>query len=589
MGAVAVFLLDESLGSKGRLGHRLLHGPAFPAGPELREFLAAVPGGPGLVTGHPTGRGAPPAVVLTCPSADMPGTGVLSVLSPETIRLGVAFLVGAAILFAAVRAARGHLARLAGLWGASLLLRFGASLAGLHLPSAVPTLSFLALLLQGVAFLGLAAILVFDLLLPLARIPVPRIARDLAIGLSWVGLLFWLFSVHQVDVTGIVATSAVVTAVIGFSLQDTLANVMGGIALQLEGAVAPGDWVKFGDTSGRVRETAWRHTAIETRNGDTLLVPNSILVKTPLLVLGKAGGRRAPLERRWVFFGVDHRTSPVTVIETVREALTREPIPHVARDPGPSVVLMDFRESWAQYAARYWLDDLLLDDPTDSVVRTRIAYALGRAGVPLSIPASANFVTLEEDGHRGRHEQRDLAARLAALESVPLFASLTAEERARLAPGLVRAPFAPGEAMVVQGREVHDLYIITRGAGEVRVAVPGAPARVVGRIEAPGIFGEMGMLTGEPRRATVVAVGEVECWRLGKERFREVLAQRPAIAEGVSRILAAREVELVAATENLSEAARRHRLESEHGTLLERIERFFGLAGPAGGAGKDGR
>ena len=142
--------------------------------------------------------------------------------------------------------------------------------------------------------------------------------------------------------------------------------------------------------------------------------------------------------------------------------------------------------------------------------------------------------------------------------------------------------------MVVQGREVHDLYIITRGAGDVRVAVPGAPPRVVGRISAPGIFGEMGMLTGEPRRATVVAVGEVECWRLGKERFREVLEKRPAIAEGVSRILATREVELATATEGLSEEARRYRLESEHGTLLKRIERFFGLAGPAG-SGREGR
>jgi CRP-like cAMP-binding protein len=143
--------------------------------------------------------------------------------------------------------------------------------------------------------------------------------------------------------------------------------------------------------------------------------------------------------------------------------------------------------------------------------------------------------------------------------------------------------------MVVQGREVHDLYILTRGAGDVRVAVPDAPPRVVSRISAPGIFGEMGMLTGEPRRATVVAVGEVECWRLGKERFREVLAERPAIAEGVSRLLAAREVELSSATENLSEAARRHRLESEHGSLLERIERFFGLAGTGGERERDGR
>jgi CRP-like cAMP-binding protein len=291
------------------------------------------------------------------------------------------------------------------------------------------------------------------------------------------------------------------------------------------------------------------------------------------------------MQRRWVFFGVDHRASPVTVLETVREALTREPIPNVAAEPSPTVVLMDFKESWASYAARYWLTDLLPDDPTDSVVRTRIATALLRAGIPLSIPASANFVTVEEEGHRDRHEAREREARLAALESVPLFAALTAEERERLAPGLVRAPFAPGEAMVVQGREVHDLYILTRGAGDVRVVVGDAPPRVVHRIAAPGIFGEMGMLTGEPRKATVIAVGETECWRLGKEGFREVLEERPAIAEEMSRILAARQVELAEATEGMTEESRRHRIETEHGSLLARIERFFGL----GARGAEGR
>ncbi len=520
----------------------------------------------------------------------MPGAGAPPLLSPESVRLGAAFLAGAALLFFAARAARRHVARLVLLWGVSLLLQVAASAAGRYLASAEPTLSFLALLLRGIAFLGLAAVLVFDLLLPIVRVHVPRIARDVAVGLSWVALLLWLFSVHHVDVTGIVATSAVVTAVIGFSLQDTLANVMGGIALQLEGSFGPGDWVKFGDTSGRVTETGWRHTSIETRNGDVLLVPNSVLVKTPLLLLGKAGGRKVPLERRWVYFGVDHRTSPVTVLETVREALTREAIPNVAAEPAPSVVLMDFRESWASYAARYWLTDLLPDDPTDSEVRTRIAFALRRAGISLAMPASANFVTVEEEGHRKRHEKRDLEARLAALESVPLFAALTAEERERLAPGLARAPFAPGEAMVVQGREVHDLYIITRGAGDVRVAVGDAPARVVSRISAPDVFGEMGMLTGEPRKATVIAVGETECWRLGKERFREVLEARPALAEELSRLLAARQVELATATEGISEETRRHRIETERGTLLKRIERFFGLAAAGGAAGgKDGR
>ena len=519
----------------------------------------------------------------------MSGPGVPLLPSPETIRLEAAFLLGAALLFVAARDARRRVLHLAILWGLSVAMRGLEALAGVHVPSAAPALDFLGRLLLGTAYLGLALVLVFDLLLPAAKIRVPRIARDVLAALGWVGLLLWLFSTHHVDVAGIVATSAVVTAVVGFSLQDTLANVMGGIALQLEGAFGPGDWVKFGDTSGRVAETGWRHPAIETRNGDVLLVPNSVLVKTPFLLLGKAGGRKTPLERRWVFFGVDHRTSPVTVIETVREALTREPIANVADEPAPSVVLMEFKESWSSYAARYWLTDLQPDDPTDSEVRTRVAYALRRAGITLSRPASANFVTIEEEAHRARQAARETETRLAALESVPLFAALTAEERERLAPGLVRAPFAPGEAMVVQGREVHDLYILTRGAADVRIAVGDAPPRVVSRISAPDIFGEMGMLTGEPRRATVIAVGETECWRLGKEKFREVLEERPAIAEQVSRILAARQVELAAAREGISEETRRHRIEAAHGSLREKIERFFGLARGAAAEERNGR
>ena len=123
----------------------------------------------------------------------MPGTGAPPLLTPESVRLGAAFLLGAALLFVAVREARGHLARLVALWGASLALRLLSAAAALHLPSAAPTLSFLSLLLQGIAFLGLASVLAFDLLLPLARVKVPRIARDVVVALTWIGLLLWLF------------------------------------------------------------------------------------------------------------------------------------------------------------------------------------------------------------------------------------------------------------------------------------------------------------------------------------------------------------------------------------------------------------
>lgn len=109
------------------------------------------------------------------------------------------------------------------------------------------------------------------------------------------------------------------------------------------------------------------------------------------------------------------------------------------------------------------------------------------------------------------------------------------------------------------------------------MAVPGAAPRVVKRLVAPDFFGEMGMLTGEPRQATVVALEPAVCWRLDKETFRSFLEARPEIACEVSRVLAQREVELVSAREGLSDEARRAALAQAQHSLLSRIEKFFGM------------
>ena len=497
---------------------------------------------------------------------------------PATLRVGLLFALVAVLTSLLVKRERAHVARLGVAFAGSLALRVVAE--GLHLAGLLKgaeAVRFLAQLLEGLAGLGLLGVILFAGLLPLARLDFPRIVRDLAVALSYVGFTFYLLATHKVDVTGIVATSAVVTAVIGFSMQETLSNVMGGVFLQVDGAFGPGDWVKFGDVSGKVREINWRRTSIESRNGDTLVVPNSVLMKSPVLVLGRSTRWPEVKQRRWVWFNVDYRTPPTDVITTVTDAISRAPIPNVAATPEPNVVLMEFKESWAAYAVRYWLTDLLLDDPTDSVIRTRVAYALRRAGIPFSIPAATLFTKAADAERKARHERRQHEERRAALDRVPLFASLTSEERDTLASGLLHAPFVPGEAIVVQGREVHSLYVLTRGSAEVRVSIAGAPPKAITQLTAPDIFGEMGMLTGEPRRATVVALTEVECWRLDKDRFREVLMARPAIARDMSAVLAAREVELAAAREGLTEEAKRRRLETEHGTLFGRIERFFGL------------
>jgi len=368
----------------------------------------------------------------------------------------------------------------------------------------------------------------------------------------------------------------VITAVIGLSFQDTLGNMMGGMALQMERTIGVGDWIKFDGQEGLVREIRWRHTSIETRNWDTIVIPNSALMKSQVTILGRREGQPRQ-HRQWVYFNVDFRKSPAEVIDVVETALQAEPIPHVALEPKPNCILMDFKESYGSYAVRYWLTDLAVDDPTNSIVRTRIYFALNRAGIPLSIPAQSLFVTAEDQTRLERKRAEEIEERVAALMGVELFQALTDEERRTLATRLRVAPFARGEAMTRQGAEAHWLYLITSGDAEVRVSVDGNLTESVATLHTGGFFGEMGMMTGEPRSATVIALSDVECYRIDKEAFNEILQQRPEIAEDISEQLARRRVELDAAREGLNEEAKLARMSYHKGDLLRRIRNFFTL------------
>jgi len=427
-----------------------------------------------------------------------------------------------------------------------------------------------------IAFINVASVLLFEVLLGGLRLSPPRILRDLILAIAYVVVGITLLSIPRVDITGIVATSAVLTAVIGLSFQDTLGNMMGGMALQMERAISVGDWIRIDNQEGMVKEIRWRHTAIETRNWDTIIFPNSALMKAHVIVLGRRTGQPRQ-HRQWVYFNVDFRYSPAEVVDVVETALCAEPIANVAITPAPNCVLMDFKESYGSYAVRYWLTDLAVDDPTNSVVRTRIYFALKRANIPLSIPAHALFVTEEEEQRIERKRTEDIKKRVAALERVELFESLTEEELRELAPRLRIAPFVRGEVMTKQGAEAHWLYIMTRGDAEVRFSLDGNLNEHVATLHPGDFFGERGMMTGEPRSADVIALTDVECYRLDRDSFHDILRKRPEIAEDISKVLARRRAELEAAREDLTEEAKRARMRDHQGDLLQRIRNFFAL------------
>jgi small-conductance mechanosensitive channel/CRP-like cAMP-binding protein len=436
-----------------------------------------------------------------------------------------------------------------------------------------------ALFLESVAIINLASVFVFEVALDAVRLKPPRILRDLLVALTFIVVAITLLSRSGVNLTGLITASALITAAIGFSLQDTLGNVMGGMALQMERTIGVGDWVRVDQHEGQVKEIRWRQTSIETRNWDTVVIPNSALMKGQVVLLGRRVG--APRQhRQWVYFNVDFRFEPTKVIDTVTAALNAEPIPNIAREPAPHCLMFDFKDSFATYAARYWLTDLALTDPTDSVVRTRIYAALNRAGIPLSIPARSLFITEEDDARRRRKQEEEITERVAALQHVELFTPLTDAELCEMAKRLSVAPFVRGEALTRQGAAAHWLYIMTKGDVEVRVTVDGSQlTKHVATLHAGDFFGEMGMMTGEPRAATVVAQTDVECYRLDKEAFQNILHSRPELAEDLSHILARRRVELEAIREGLNEEAKRQRMSHTQGDFLRRIRKFFTLEG----------
>lgn len=433
-------------------------------------------------------------------------------------------------------------------------------------------------LLQALAVVALTSTALFEVALPLVRIRVLDLTADLLTGAAYLVVTAAVLSGAGLDFTSVLAASTVVAAVLTISLQSTLGNLVGGLALQLEGSIHVGDWVQLeGGRVGRVASIRWRHAELETRDGDTIVVPNALLLQQSFTLLGRHSGGGVQ-HRQWVYFNVDFRTSPRDVMRVVEEAVRASPIPHVAESPPPDVVCVELaRDSWATYAVRYWLTDLMVDVAVDTVVRARVHAALRRARIPLARPSHTYFQHDEDQAAVAAREAARHERALAALKGVDLFSPLTDAEVHDLAHHLWWCPFDAGEVITRQGSVAHWLYILQSGTVEVVTEVEGAAPRVVSTIEAPGFFGEMGLLTGEPRLASVIAVTPVVCYRLDKRDFQRVLTHRPEIADDLTPVLAHRRVELLGVRENLDAAARAAREHSERARILGRIREFFGL------------
>jgi len=434
-----------------------------------------------------------------------------------------------------------------------------------HDGAAYQWLAVAGLLALAFGIISVSALILFDVLA--RRFGVPRIMRDITTAIATAVVLVALLARSGVNLLQLVTTSAILTAIIGLALQDTLGNIIGGVALQLDSAVAIGDWVRVDDkVTGRVREIRWRSTLLETKNGDLIAYPNSLMNRATVQRFNHDGLEH----RQWVYFHVALRHPPNRVTTVVLDAL--KDTPNVSKQTPPDCLVWEFDGTGIKYAVRYRLIDFRPDDPTDSEVKKRIWYALQRAELEMPFPTTNMMVTDIPADQEERQHSRDLRHRLRALSRISMFEPLNEDERRTLAEGLHFQPFAAGELILRQGEAGDSLFIVRSGRVSVRLSLEGS-AKEIAQLAAGDFFGEMSLLTGEPRRATITAIEDTECYVVDRALIDGILQRNPSLAEGIGKLLAERQRELEVERKDLLVS---HRAPNE-ADLLDRIRRFFGL------------
>jgi small-conductance mechanosensitive channel/CRP-like cAMP-binding protein len=418
-------------------------------------------------------------------------------------------------------------------------LAFGAMHRPLPGPGQHDWLRVLSVLLLCFAMVLTGSLLVFDVVL--RRREIPRILRDLLQGVAYLITAAIVLARSDVDVTRVFAASVLTTAVLGLALQDTLGNIMSGLALQLERDFEIGDWINVGDRGsplvGRIREVRWRATTIVTKNGDLMLIPNSAVTRAMITNYS----RPTAAHRQWVTVRVHFRHPPARVREVIVDAVRG--LSFVRAEPPPDCLLLEFREDACTYACRYWIDDVLRDDTFDSDVRSAIWYALHRAGMEIPFPSRNINVTEMNEDRVQRKRDEEYARRVDALARVDVFRALDAEKVDRLSRRLRHVVFGPGEVILRQGDPGDSLYVVCGGQVAVQIGVLGV-SKEVATLGDGQFFGEMSLMTGESRTATVVAKTDVECYIVDKDAFQEIVQEKPELAGTISDILSRRQVVL---------------------------------------------
>lgn len=404
------------------------------------------------------------------------------------------------------------------------------------------------------------------------RPALPQLVRDVG---GWILLLVAIVLAGREflgwNLSQLALSSAVLSAVLGFALQDVLKNVFAGMALQTELPFDTGDWLEVDGEPRQVIGMTWRSTHLRNTLGVDFREPNANLVSARVKNLGSGVEPIAIAVRVGIAYG-----SPPRLVKDSLEAAART-VPGAVASPPPQALMVGFGDSGIDFEVRIWTRDVHQLTRLRDAAFTRIWYGLHRDGWKIPYPLRhveiepAEKIAADKAAWRARRAEELLAR-------IDLFATLPAETRQRLAAAARQLYFDAGERLVAEGDIGDSLFVIARGTMMVSKSgrAIGTTSVSLAVLREGDYFGEMSLLTGAPRSATVTAEGPGEVFVLDRQALAPILEADPQIAEELSKRLAERMAATAARFEDREGEIKRAR-ESDENTILRRIRSFFGL------------
>ena len=398
--------------------------------------------------------------------------------------------------------------------------------------------------------------------------PTAKILRDL-ITLTVITAVT-LVVIHRdfrVNLVGLAATSAVITAVIGLAAQETLKNLFAGISLQVDSPFEEGDWIDLGDTHGVVTSLRLMTTRVRSLDGSITVVPNSRITMEGLR-------RFKPQEPvgQTIDLGLDYSLPPRQAIQLLQRTLRTNR--KVLRQPTPKVWVKAFADSAITYRLMTWQASALELQQLRSDVLEHIWYSLHR--IDQSIPYPIRDIRTGPSQARLPSNDVTQLEKEQLLAASEIFGHLSHEQLTTLASAACCQCFAPGETVVCQGDHGDSLYVVVRGSVDVfktsgNTNTLAWPGQHVASLHKKEVFGEMALCTGKSRTASVICKDECVLLEIERKHLQPLLEDHPKILETIGSIVAARQQQL--------NAIKSSKAESRRLALIARMQRLFSQAG----------